>query len=88
MALNYRSLSIVPTVAAYNNRAQAEIKLMHWQNALHDCQKVLELDVGNMKGGYFFHKLSMHMDSYGEDSIPCIVSLNQSFFAGFKHDFQ
>lgn len=54
MSLNYRSLSIIPTVAAYNNRAQAQIKIMHWQEALQDCQKVLELDTGNVKGGYFF----------------------------------
>ncbi|KAL2084785.1 hypothetical protein ACEWY4_020303 [Coilia grayii] len=45
-----RSLSIVPTVAAYNNRAQAEIKLQNWNRALSDCQKVLELEPGNAKG--------------------------------------
>ncbi|XP_068591653.1 sperm-associated antigen 1-like [Cebidichthys violaceus] len=44
-----RSLSIKPTVAAYNNRAQAEIKLKHWHNAMSDCLRVLELEPGNMK---------------------------------------
>ncbi|XP_030605538.1 sperm-associated antigen 1 isoform X2 [Archocentrus centrarchus] len=44
-----RSLSIIPTVAAYNNRAQAEINLKHWHNAMRDCQRVLELEPGNMK---------------------------------------
>ncbi|XP_035528441.1 sperm-associated antigen 1 [Morone saxatilis] len=44
-----RSLSIIPTVAAYNNRAQAEINLKHWHNAMGDCQRVLELEPGNMK---------------------------------------
>ncbi|XP_074538770.1 sperm-associated antigen 1 isoform X2 [Halichoeres trimaculatus] len=44
-----RSLSIVPTVAAYNNRAQAEIHLKHWSNSLEDCQRVLELEPGNIK---------------------------------------
>ncbi|XP_063055636.1 sperm-associated antigen 1 [Engraulis encrasicolus] len=45
-----RSLSIMPTVAAYNNRAQAEIKLQNWHRALNDCQKVLELEPANAKG--------------------------------------
>ncbi|CAI5663412.1 unnamed protein product [Oreochromis niloticus] len=44
-----RSLSIITTVAAYNNRAQAEIKLEHWHNALKDCLSVLELEPGNLK---------------------------------------
>ncbi|XP_076593769.1 sperm-associated antigen 1 isoform X1 [Chaetodon auriga] len=44
-----RSLSIVPTVAAYNNRAQTEINLKHWHNAMRDCQWVLTLEPGNMK---------------------------------------
>lgn len=39
-----------PTVAAYNNRAQAEIKLQNWHRALEDCQKVLEMEPGNAKG--------------------------------------
>ncbi|KAM3873486.1 sperm-associated antigen 1 [Diretmus argenteus] len=44
-----RSLSIIPTAAAYNNRAQAEIKLKHWNKAMKDCQTVLELEPDNMK---------------------------------------
>ncbi|XP_054477382.1 sperm-associated antigen 1-like [Anoplopoma fimbria] len=44
-----RSLSIKPTVAAYNNRAQSEIKLKHWHNAMSDCLRVLKLEPGNMK---------------------------------------
>ncbi|XP_064870804.1 sperm-associated antigen 1-like, partial [Oncorhynchus nerka] len=44
-----RSLSVVPTVAGYNNRAQSEIQLQHWHNALNDCQKVLEMEPDNMK---------------------------------------
>ncbi|KAM4633844.1 sperm-associated antigen 1 [Polymixia lowei] len=44
-----RSLSIIPTVVAYNNRAQAEIKLQHWHNAMKDCQRVLELEPDNIK---------------------------------------
>lgn len=45
-----RSLSIIPTVAAYNNRAQAAIKLNQWQNAMTDCHSVLQLEPGNVKG--------------------------------------
>ncbi|KAM6216589.1 sperm-associated antigen 1 [Rhynchocyon petersi] len=44
-----RSLSVLPTVAAYNNRAQAEIKLQNWNSAFQDCEKVLELEPGNVK---------------------------------------
>ncbi|XP_049901721.1 sperm-associated antigen 1 [Epinephelus moara] len=44
-----RSLSIIPTVVAYNNRAQAEINLKHWHNAMRDCLSVLELEPANMK---------------------------------------
>ncbi|XP_012867845.1 PREDICTED: sperm-associated antigen 1 [Dipodomys ordii] len=44
-----RSLSALPTVAAYNNRAQAEIKLQNWNSAFQDCEKVLELEPGNIK---------------------------------------
>ncbi|XP_041964279.1 sperm-associated antigen 1 [Alosa sapidissima] len=50
LAYYSRSLSILPTVAAYNNRAQAEIKLQNWHKALSDCQKVLELEPANAKG--------------------------------------
>ncbi|KAM9198636.1 sperm-associated antigen 1 [Dugong dugon] len=44
-----RSISVLPTVAAYNNRAQAEIKLKNWNSAFQDCEKVLELEPGNLK---------------------------------------
>ncbi|XP_053736390.1 sperm-associated antigen 1-like [Synchiropus splendidus] len=45
-----RSISIIPTVVAYNNRAQASIKLKQWHRAMMDCQKVLEMDPRNAKG--------------------------------------
>ncbi|KAJ3598174.1 hypothetical protein NHX12_001687 [Muraenolepis orangiensis] len=44
-----RSLSIVPAVAVYNNRAQTQIKLKHWHRALQDCQRVLEQEPLNLK---------------------------------------
>ncbi|XP_028835057.1 sperm-associated antigen 1 [Denticeps clupeoides] len=44
-----RSLSVVPTVAAFNNRAQAEIELQNWRGALSDCEQVLEMEPGNVK---------------------------------------
>ncbi|OBS80076.1 hypothetical protein A6R68_21723 [Neotoma lepida] len=43
------SLSALPTVSAYNNRAQAGIRLQRWSSALQDCEKALELDPGNIK---------------------------------------
>ncbi|KAM6087330.1 sperm-associated antigen 1 [Chlamydotis macqueenii] len=44
-----RSLSVIPTAAAYNNKAQAEIKLQEWDSALQDCEKVLDMEPGNIK---------------------------------------
>ncbi|XP_058524565.1 sperm-associated antigen 1 [Ochotona princeps] len=44
-----RSISALPTVAAYNNRAQAGIKLQNWTSAFQDCERVLELEPGNVK---------------------------------------
>uniref|UniRef100_A0A8D0V3X3 RNA-polymerase II-associated protein 3-like C-terminal domain-containing protein n=1 Tax=Sus scrofa TaxID=9823 RepID=A0A8D0V3X3_PIG len=44
-----RSISVLPTVAAYNNRAQAELKLQNWNSAFQDCEKVLQLEPGNLK---------------------------------------
>uniref|UniRef100_A0A670XRK3 Sperm associated antigen 1 n=1 Tax=Pseudonaja textilis TaxID=8673 RepID=A0A670XRK3_PSETE len=44
-----RSISAFPTVAAYNNRAQTEIKLQNWQNALRDCEVVLKMEPENIK---------------------------------------
>lgn len=40
---------MLPTVVAYNNRAQAELKLQNWNSAFWDCEKVLELEPGNIK---------------------------------------
>ncbi|KAJ6653812.1 hypothetical protein lerEdw1_008656 [Lerista edwardsae] len=45
-----RSISAFPTVAAYNNKAQAEIKLQNWHVALQDCETVLRMDSENIKG--------------------------------------
>ncbi|KAM9310050.1 sperm-associated antigen 1 [Pholidichthys leucotaenia] len=61
-----RSLSIIPTVPAYNNRAQAEIKLKHWTNAMRDCQKVLELEPRNMKALLRRATVYNHKGSYQE----------------------
>ncbi|XP_068252568.1 sperm-associated antigen 1 isoform X2 [Nyctibius grandis] len=44
-----RSISVIPTAAAYNNKAQAEIKLQNWDSALQDCEKVLDMEPGNVK---------------------------------------
>ncbi|XP_051921538.1 sperm-associated antigen 1-like [Hippocampus zosterae] len=44
-----RSIAIMPSVAAYNNRAQAGIKLKQWKRAMNDCQSVLELEPCNVK---------------------------------------
>ncbi|KAK3572207.1 hypothetical protein QTP86_026064 [Hemibagrus guttatus] len=44
-----RSLCILTTVAGYNNRAQAEIKLQRWNDALSDCDAVLCIETHNCK---------------------------------------
>ncbi|XP_026228285.1 sperm-associated antigen 1 isoform X2 [Anabas testudineus] len=59
-----RSLSIIPTVAAYNNRAQAEINLKHWHNAMRDCQSVLQLEPGNMKALLRRATVHKHMGNF------------------------
>ncbi|KAF1387397.1 hypothetical protein PFLUV_G00078270 [Perca fluviatilis] len=59
-----RSLSIIPTLPAYNNRAQAEINLKHWHNAMRDCLRVLELEPGNMKALLRRAKVYNHMGNF------------------------
>ncbi|XP_052002361.1 sperm-associated antigen 1 isoform X2 [Xyrauchen texanus] len=44
-----RSLSLMSSVTAYNNRAQTHIKLKRWHTALSDCNAVLQLEPGNVK---------------------------------------
>ncbi|XP_068937089.1 sperm-associated antigen 1 [Petaurus breviceps papuanus] len=61
-----RSISVSPTVAAYNNRAQAEIKLKKWDNALQDCEKVLELEPGNLKAFMRRATAYKHQNKYHE----------------------
>ncbi|KAM9386501.1 sperm-associated antigen 1 [Phaethornis superciliosus] len=53
-----RSISVMPTAAAYNNKAQAEIKLQDWDSALQDCEKVLEMEPGNVKA--LIRRASVH----------------------------
>ncbi|XP_020824967.1 sperm-associated antigen 1 isoform X2 [Phascolarctos cinereus] len=61
-----RSISVSPTVVAYNNRAQAEIKLKNWNNALQDCEKVLELEPGNLKAFMRRATAYKHQNKYRE----------------------
>ncbi|XP_035386796.1 sperm-associated antigen 1-like [Electrophorus electricus] len=49
VAFYTRSVSFLPTAAAYNNRAQAEIKLQRWHDAMSDCERVLHLEPENTK---------------------------------------
>ncbi|KAM9308445.1 sperm-associated antigen 1 [Gastrophryne carolinensis] len=50
-AISYysRSISVEASAAAYNNRAQANIKLKNWHNVLNDCGLALHLEPNNMK---------------------------------------
>uniref|UniRef100_A0A8C8S0Q8 Sperm-associated antigen 1 n=1 Tax=Pelusios castaneus TaxID=367368 RepID=A0A8C8S0Q8_9SAUR len=59
-----RSISVLPTVAAYNNRAQAEIKLQNWHNAFQDCKKVLDLEPGNVKALMRRATVYKHLQNY------------------------
>uniref|UniRef100_A0A5F8G410 Sperm-associated antigen 1 n=1 Tax=Monodelphis domestica TaxID=13616 RepID=A0A5F8G410_MONDO len=61
-----RSISVSPMVVAYNNRAQAEIKLSNWNNALQDCEKVLELEPGNLKAFMRRATVYQHQNKYQE----------------------
>ncbi|XP_072042078.1 sperm-associated antigen 1-like isoform X2 [Amphiura filiformis] len=44
-----RSISVIPSAPAYNNRALARIKLGNFKDASNDCTKVLELEPDNIK---------------------------------------
>ncbi|KAF4798074.1 hypothetical protein TURU_066948 [Turdus rufiventris] len=59
-----RSISVIPTAAVYNNKAQAEIKLQDWDNALQDCEKVLEMEPGNIKALMRRATVHSHLQNY------------------------
>ncbi|KAM7036393.1 sperm-associated antigen 1 [Passerculus sandwichensis] len=59
-----RSLSVIPTAAVYNNKAQAEIKLQDWDNALQDCEKVLDMEPGNIKALMRRATVHNHLQNY------------------------
>ncbi|XP_022083368.1 sperm-associated antigen 1-like isoform X2 [Acanthaster planci] len=44
-----RSISVIPSAPAYNNRSLARIKLGQFIDAVEDCTKVLELEPENIK---------------------------------------
>ncbi|TRY56676.1 hypothetical protein DNTS_021034 [Danionella cerebrum] len=44
-----RSLSLASSATVFNNRAQTQIKLKHWREALSDCESVLRLEPENIK---------------------------------------
>lgn len=44
-----RSISLLPTAAAYNNRALVYLKQKKWNKALDDCNTVLALEPDNLK---------------------------------------
>ncbi|KAM8810612.1 sperm-associated antigen 1 [Eudromia elegans] len=59
-----RSISVWPTVAAYNNKAQAEIKLQNWHSALQACEKVLDMEPGNIKALMRRATVHNHLQNY------------------------
>ncbi|KFV15026.1 Sperm-associated antigen 1, partial [Pterocles gutturalis] len=59
-----RSISVIPTAAAYNNKAQAEIKLQDWDSALQDCEKVLDMEPGNIKALMRRTTVHNHLQNY------------------------
>ncbi|KAM6281025.1 sperm-associated antigen 1 isoform 2-T2 [Porphyrio hochstetteri] len=68
-----RSISVIPTAAAYNNKAQAEIKLQNWDSALQDCEKVLDMDPGNAKA--LMRRATVHIQL--QNYQPAIEDLNK-----------
>ncbi|XP_063246186.1 sperm-associated antigen 1 isoform X2 [Prinia subflava] len=59
-----RSLSVIPTAAVYNNKAQAEIKLQDWDSALQDCEMVLDMEPGNIKALMRRATVHSHLQNY------------------------
>ncbi|XP_076826695.1 sperm-associated antigen 1 [Brachyhypopomus gauderio] len=77
VAFYTRSVSILPSAAAYNNRAQAEIRLQRWHDALKDCEMVLTLDPPNTKAllrraTVHKHLGKLHM---AQDDITAVLHL-------------
>ncbi|XP_056617893.1 sperm-associated antigen 1 isoform X3 [Triplophysa dalaica] len=61
-----RSLSLVPSAAAFNNRAQTHIRLQRWSAALSDCQAVLQLEPDNVKALLRRATVHKHLDHLKE----------------------
>ncbi|KAM4906416.1 sperm-associated antigen 1 [Sylvia borin] len=59
-----RSISVMPTATVYNNKAQAEIKLQDWDSALQDCEKVLDMEPGNIKALMRRATVHSHLQNY------------------------
>ncbi|XP_031986179.1 sperm-associated antigen 1 isoform X1 [Corvus moneduloides] len=59
-----RSISVIPTAAVYNNKAQAEIKLQDWDSALQDCEMVLDMEPGNIKALMRRATVHSHLQNY------------------------
>ncbi|XP_060726928.1 sperm-associated antigen 1 isoform X1 [Tachysurus vachellii] len=70
-----RSLDILPTVAGFNNRAQAEIKLQRWTDALKDCDAVLNIERHNYKALLRRATVSKHLGKLQEahDDITSVL---------------
>ncbi|XP_054841223.1 sperm-associated antigen 1 [Eublepharis macularius] len=64
VAYYIRSISASPSVAAYNNKAQAEIKLQNWHAALQDCETVLQMEPGNRKALMRRATVYKHLQNY------------------------
>ncbi|XP_076004554.1 sperm-associated antigen 1 [Genypterus blacodes] len=81
-----RSISVIPTVAAYNNRAQAQIHLRHWHKAMKDCQTVLELEPGNMKALLRHANVLKNMGNYqmAAEDLRIVLSKEQQNSAARK----
>lgn len=59
-----RSISFLPTVDSYNNRAQTYLKLQDFNSAVQDCKSVLNLDPNNVKAYYRRGSAFFHLERY------------------------
>ncbi|PIK58144.1 hypothetical protein BSL78_04944 [Apostichopus japonicus] len=61
-----RSLSVIPSAPAYNNRALARIRLEEFTSAVGDCNKVLEIESDNLKAMLRRGTARKSLQQYGE----------------------
>nr|CAD7205529.1 unnamed protein product [Timema douglasi] len=75
------SISILPTVTCYNNRAITFLKLKRYSDVIADCNYVLEQDADNMKGYFRRGVAYQHKNLFlnARDDFARVLQLDPNF---------